>query len=192
MRQHKRLSVSASFGYISRTFVLTVAELHPSDIPAILDYLASQPSLLPPGSKAIEISQISHNSSSGESHFAILCNYGGEINCVPAASVQIAEQGIDPHIIIWEVRNKDGSRGYFPLYMYDSYQDHYIFGYQDLVANPFGSFDKMIQTGLTADAMTRYAYTVFLFQQPGYIEAVQQWIDTGIVPEAFKYMILPW
>ena len=31
MRQHKRLSVSASFGYISRTFVLTVAELHPKD-----------------------------------------------------------------------------------------------------------------------------------------------------------------
>ena len=35
MRQHKRLSVSASFGYISRTFVLTVAELHPFIIKAV-------------------------------------------------------------------------------------------------------------------------------------------------------------
>lgn len=163
-----------------------------ADIPDIIDYLASQPSLLPPASKAIELSTIGPPSRSGESHFSILCNYRGEINCVPAASIQIAEQGIDPHIIIFELRNKDGSRGYIPLYMYDSYQYYYIFGYQRLVANPFGSYDKMIQTGLTADAMTRYAYTVFLFQQPGYLEAVQQWIDTGNVPEALKYMIVPW
>lgn len=162
-----------------------------SDIRTIIDYLASQQSLLAPGSKAIEISQILR-SSSGEAHFAIACNLNGAVNCAPAASIQISEQGIDPHIIIWEVRNKDGSRGYISQYIYDSFQHSYTNWYEYLVTNPLDSGVRSFHVGITSDTQTRYAYTVTLFQQPGFLEAVQQWIDTGNIPEVFKDLILPW
>jgi hypothetical protein len=162
-----------------------------ADIPSIIDYLRSQPSLLTQDSPAPPISQIVH-SKSGEAHFSVSCNFGGIINCAPAASIQIAEQGLDVHIIIWEIRNSDGSRGHIVKYMYDSLQYNPIYGFERLVADPLGSYDMLIHAVVPTESQGSYPCTTFLLQQSGFPEAIQQWIDTRIIPEAFKDMILPW
>jgi hypothetical protein len=160
---------------------------------ALMDYLDVHPELshLTPGSEAPLISSQLTNPS-GEGHFVINCNANGTVNCAPEAFMQFNEQGIDVHVIIWGIRNGDGTTGYFAQYIYDSFQFGYINDYNRLIADPFGYHDIMIHVGLTDDAQKRYPYTVFLFQQPGYNAAIQWLIDNKIVPEAFRNLILSW
>ncbi len=163
-----------------------------ADIPTIINYLASRPSLLDAGSSPVGIARIVHDPATGAGAFSVDCNSGNKINCIPAASIKIQDQGIDPYILIWEIRNKDGSRGYFAAYIYDSFQQHWDYGYNQLVTNPRGSASIMFHTSLSNSTKPLYPYDVSLTQQPGYLEAVQEWINTGIVPAALKNLILPW
>ena len=163
-----------------------------ADIPSIIGQLAALPSLLDNGSGAVDVARIAHDPATGEAVFSIACNYGIKINCIPAASIKIADQGIDAYVLIWEIRNKDGSRGYFAEYIYDPVQQTRDYDFNQLVVNPRGSQTIMFHTSLSKPTTALYPYSVSLTQQPGYQEAVQAWIDTGIVPTAFRQLILPW
>jgi hypothetical protein len=156
-----------------------------ADIPNILAKLKAGPSHLTEGSPPPEIGQALHNTDTGESYFNIICNKGGGINCAPAAYMQLSEQGIDPHIVIWEIRNRDGSRGYFSRYMYDSFQQPYPKVYEYLLAHPINSNPMQIHIALSAHLQSIDPYDVFLLQQPGYGD-VEQWPVTGNVPKSIQ------
>jgi hypothetical protein len=160
-----------------------------SDIPAIIDYLRSQPSVLTPDSPAPKLVHML-KSPTGQGYFTGWCNADGLINCAPAASIQIKDQGIDPHILIWEIRNTDGSRGYLVDYYTDSYQFVMKKTYKGLVDHPGSTFYMQVNTGFETGLQHLYPYAMSLFQQPGYVEALQQWIDTGNIPEALEHLIV--
>jgi hypothetical protein len=48
-----------------------------------------------------------------------------------------------------------------------------------------------VHLGFETGLQHLYPYAMSLFQQPGYEEALQQWIDTGIIPEALEYLVVP-
>jgi hypothetical protein len=161
-----------------------------ADIPDFIEFLSAQDSLLDPDSLAPAILPVVHNAS-GEAYFTIECNSGGLINCAPAASFQIADQGLDVHIILWEIRNKDGSRGYLANYFYDSVQYADQNAYQRLVALPLISRDYIVITGVAGQYQAAFPYVMSLFQQDGYMQVIQEWINTGNIPQAMENMIMP-
>ncbi len=165
-----------------------------ADIPKYIAYLRSQPSLLTPGSPAAEVGQIV-GTPPGASHFTVNCNWDEMVNCAPAAAFQFYEQvngkTIDPHIIIWEIRNSDGSRGYMMKYHYDSTMGDEGYEYPQIVADPTMSKTFTINTGVDPRAQERLSYIMFLLTQPGFMDAVQQWIATGIMPPELENMIIP-
>jgi hypothetical protein len=161
-----------------------------ADIPSYIEYLRTQPSLLNPDSPSPLILPIVVGSS-GESYFTVECNEDGLVNCVPVASLQIAEQGLDIHIILWEIRNQDGSRGYLADYFYDSFQFTNLKSFERLVAYPDITRDYLVITDIGPDLKAFNPYILTLFQQPGYLQVNQEWIDTGNIPEALENMIVP-
>jgi hypothetical protein len=164
------------------------------DISNYIAYLRSHPSLLTPGSLAPDISQIV-SSSSGEAHFVVNCNMEGVVNCAPAATFQFSEQingqTIDVHIIIWEMRNRDGSRGYLVEYNYDHSQFRGPKEYPRIVSNPSRPKEFIVDVGVARSVQGEYSYMMSLFQQPGFMKTMQQWIDTGNIPEEMYDLIVP-
>jgi hypothetical protein len=162
-----------------------------NEFPVIMDYLASQTSFLTLGSPAPYITQVFHPRS-GEDYFLVECNTAGIVNCAPAASVQIQEQGLDIHIIIWEIRNRDGSSGYVSQYIYDSFQRRDTGVYTGLLSDPFGYYVLIIHTSQSNDMPGKNTYALDLSDQPGFQDAVKKWIASSMVPEEFQNGLIVW
>ena len=161
-----------------------------ADIPNVLAKLRAGSSHLTAGSEAPYIAPMV-SSPSGEAHVSIECNANGQINCAPVAFMQFQEQGLDIHIIFWEIRNSDGSQGFLVAYTYDSQQYNGPFGYPRLVANPTGQSYLDIRTGVATKFHARRSYDLSLLAQPGFIEEIESFISTGNISNGLTNMIVP-
>ena len=149
-------------------------------IPDILSQLQSGLSHLTPGSEAPPNGGIANNY--GNLEININCNYHGKVNCAPVAFMQFQDQGLDIHVIFYEIRNRDGSSGWLVVYDFDSQQRNGPYAYPRLVANPTGPFDLTIDTRANATFQKIKPYAVSLMTLD-FINAINTLITSGNVPD---------
>ena len=150
----------------------------------LLDYIAwlrTQPSHLTPGSTEPSVSETVSNTFTGAAHVGIGCNENGIINCAPVAFLQFKDQGLDIHVIIWEIRNRDGSRGYLVNYFQDPQQVHGEQYYLDILAEPNGRHGLTISMGVPYAAQAIQTYKTSLITQ-AYKDFIAEWRSSGNIP----------
>lgn len=156
-----------------------------ADIPGIIVYLRSQPSLVSPDASAVEVPQ-RLSSPNGSGHFVVGCSEG---SCVVAASIQIQDRGCQPHIVIWEVKTQNGGSGY--LLGMISYPPEWNNTSYNTVADESGKAGILIfTTGVGKPYQDKYPYVTYLVQQPGFWNAIDTWHTTGIIPPELETMII--
>jgi len=165
-----------------------------ADIPAIIAYLHTQPSLLSPNAEPITLSPIMTDPN-GTKHAAFSCNYD-EVNCSPAASIlyhdMVNGNAVDVKALILEVKTKNpgDGRGYIAKIMYVG-DDIASYVYYFLSRDPKQPFILDVGVyGIKQQASHPYGY--FLGQQqPGLLDAMVTLQKTGVwTPEA-EQMIWP-
>jgi hypothetical protein len=158
-----------------------------ADIPKIIAYLRSQPSLLPHGPVTVQLS-VRMSSPDGNGHFVLTCPNG---TCVVAASIKIEDQGREPYIVIWEVTMKNGERGYLSAYIYDPVEFGTQAMYKRLADGSGKVAELLFVTGCPKVYQSELPYLTYLVQQPGFLDAIDMFIATGIIPPELETMILP-
>ena len=149
----------------------------------LLDYIAwlhTQPSHLTPGSTEPYVSETVSNTNTGEAHIEVRCNENGIINCALAAFLQFKDQGLDIHVVIWEIRNRDGSSGYLVYYI-DSQQKHGDLYYSKILAGIAGRNGFGITMGepYAVQAIQTYSTSLITQEFKGFIA---DWRNTGNIP----------
>jgi hypothetical protein len=161
-----------------------------TDLLRILIYLRTQPSLIASTAPAAKPAKIVEGGS-GNSWFTVTCASNGQLGCAVAASVRINDdQGNPIYLLIWEVKNGDGTSGFI---VNDILQ---ITGRQADWFKEFQANPGKIQTlSFVVANSEKYAnqntFTTSVLKQQGYREAIQKWIDTGNVPSEMDSFILP-
>jgi hypothetical protein len=158
-----------------------------ADIPKIIAYLRSQPSLLPHGPITVQPS-VRMSSPDGNGHFVLTCPNG---TCAVAASIQIKDQGHEPHILIWEITMKNGERGYLLGYIYDPIDNPGIYKFYSLDTMYGMSRGLLFVTGMPKSYQNKYPYLAYLLQQPGFLDAIDKFTETGIIPPPLENLIIP-
>jgi len=159
-----------------------------SDIPVIIDYFRSQPPLVSadaPTAKPLPRMSSPDGSGSFDLHVT------DEGSCVGAASIKIQYQGGEPYFVIWQVKMKNGMPGYLLGYIYDPTEFNTLGDSDGKYALGYTPPDEMIfRTGQSSKYRSKYPYYEYIFNQPGYLDAIDKYIATGIIPPELEKIIL--
>jgi len=165
-----------------------------ADIPKIIDYLHTQPSLLSPNAKPVTLGSIMTDPN-GTKRSTFGCNYE-EPNCSPAASIKYTDKfngnELDIKVIILEVKTKNpgDGRGYIVKVMYVG-DDIASYVYYFLSRNPKMPFDVTLGVyGIGLQSIYPYSYSQGQ-QQPGLWDVIVTWQKTGVLLPEAEEMIFP-
>jgi hypothetical protein len=157
-----------------------------TDIPAIIAKLRQGPSLLSANATAPKISTFGEGTDN--SGYLLDCNEGGMINCAFAASGKVMKDSTEGDIVIAEVKNADGTRGYMPLLVNEG--KGFMGIYKNLLARPLGPMGIFLDityiSAFPAENQIRYA----LLKQEGIIDAIIKYSQTGIVQPLMEQDII--
>jgi hypothetical protein len=110
--------------------------------------------------------------------------------------MQFQDQGIDVHVVVWSIRNRGGTIGYFSQYVYDSVEfNTNISNIEDqMLAKPYGDFNNygtiFLYISITPDKIVWWPHRDAFSKVPGYMDALNELIETGIVPKALRKSII--
>ena len=166
-------------------------QIDKSDIPIIIDYFRSQPPLVSPDAPPVVPGPRPRNA---VGTFNLWVTDMG--SCVGVASIKIQyAPGFEPYIVIWQAKMKNGAPGYLLGWIYDVFENnsltrggYYGDGTYAPMYTPSGAL--VFVTGGDKKWKDVLPNTFSLFNQPGYLEAIDKFISTGIIPPELENIIL--
>ena len=168
-------------------------QIDKSDISIIIDYFRSQPPLVSPDAPAVIPGprDITPNARDGTFNLWVL----DVDSCVGVASIKIQyAPGFEPYIVIWQAKMKNGAPGYLLGWIYDVLENNSITtGYlgDGNYASTYTPSGRLVFVATSAEQWRdRYPNVFSVFNQPGYLEAIDKFIATGIIPPELETIIL--